>query len=625
MPDRFAEGLFRGRDLPRGFRRRIVATGVLVVAAFCFVAGRVWHLQIRAGEEYRALSENNRVRLKRVRATRGLVFDRKGKVLVENRPSFDIVMVPEDAREPKAVLSRLEGYLTHELPDARSALESATDRPPFQPVVLRRDVDWPTLVAVETRQLELPGVSLRIGPRRSYPFGPLFAHMLGYIGEVNTGELSRLPEYRMGDSIGKYGLEKHWETELRGESGGQQIEVDSVGRELRVLREVEPAPGSTLHLTIDVGLQQAAYDALEGKEGSVVALDPNTGAILAMVSRPAFDPNLFAGGIRTEDWQRLLGDPLRPLNDKAVQGQFPPGSTFKIVVAAAALEEKVIAPSARIFCGGSIHFGNRDFRCWKRGGHGWVDLHQAIVQSCDVYFYQVGQRLGVDAIANYSRKFGMGMKSEIRLDHEKAGTIPDTGWKRRTFGEPWYPGETLSVAIGQGYVTATPLQMANVVATVAAGGKRHRPHYVDRMDLPTGETIESGEKQTVDTKLKPATIAALRKALRDVVGAANGTGKNARLPGIEVGGKTGTSQVVRLGKGKIDPKKLPREQRDHAWFVAFAPVDEPEIAVAALVEHAGGGGGAIAAPVVQLVLKHFFADRLPPPENGTALQQTALR
>lgn len=630
MPaDAFADGLFRGRELPRGFRRRLLATVVLVVAAFVFVGARVWHLQIRAGEEYRMLSESNRVRLKRVRATRGLVFDRRGKVLVENRPSFDVVMVPEDARDPQMVLGRLEGYLEQELPDAREALESATDRPPFQPVVLRQDVDWDTLMTVETRQLELPGVTLRIGPRRSYPYGPLLAHLIGYIGEVNSQEMTRFQGYRLSDQIGKYGLEKLWEENLRGESGGQQIEVDNVGRELRVLREVEQTPGATVHLTIDVDLQQAAYDALEGHEGSVVALDPNDGAILALVSRPAFDPNLFAGGIRSEDWKRLLDDPLKPLNDKAVQGQYPPGSTFKIVVAAAALEEKVISPGAGIFCGGSIHFGNRDFRCWKKGGHGWMNLHQAIVQSCDVYFYTVGQRLGVDTIAAYSRKFGMGNVTGIRLDHEKAGTIPDSGWKRKVFGEPWYPGETLSVAIGQGYVTATPLQMANVVATVASGGRRNRPHFVERIILPTGEELANDDKDSLDTRLRPATINALRNALRDVVMAQNGTGKNSRLPGITVGGKTGTSQSVRLGANrKVDQKKLPREMRDHAWFVAFAPVEKPEIAVAALVEHAGGGGGATAAPVVQKVLWHYFGDRLPPPPTPTpdgTVQQTALR
>jgi penicillin-binding protein 2 len=625
LADRFAESLFRGRDIPRGFRSRVIATIVIVSIAFGSIALRVWHLQIRAGEQYRELSENNRVRLKRVRATRGLVFDRKGKVLVENRPSFDIVMVPEDAREPKEILGRLEGYVAEELPDARNALESAVDRPPFHPVVLRKDVDWPKIVAVETRQLELPGVSIRIGPRRSYPFGPLLAHLVGYIGEVNQDELARLEGYRMGDAIGKYGLEKHWEEWLRGETGGQQIEVDSIGRELRILREVEETPGATLHLTIDVDLQQAAYDALEGREGAVVALDPKDGAVLVLVSRPAFDSNLFAGGIRSDVWRSLLDDPLRPLNDKAVQGQYPPGSTFKIVVAAAALEERVISPSARIFCGGSIRFGNRDFRCWKKGGHGSVDLHRALVESCDVWFYQVGQRLGVDLIAAYSRKFGLGGVSGIRLDHEKAGTIPDSGWKRRTFGEPWYPGETLSVAIGQGYVTATPLQMANVAAVVASGGRRHRPHYVDRIELPTGEVVESGEENVVETGLQPATVAILRRALQDVVGAANGTGKNARVPGITVGGKTGTSQTVRLGKGKIDPKTLPRHMRDHAWFVSFAPVEAPEIAVAALVEHAGSGGGATAAPIVQKVLAKFFENRLPKPEDGTKVQQTALR
>ncbi|MGH7860344.1 MAG: penicillin-binding protein 2 [Candidatus Binatia bacterium] len=615
--------LATARTAPPGFHRRLGIALALSLVAFTVLVFRLWHLQVVDGDYHRSLSEHNRVRVKRVNASRGIIFDRNGKVLVENRPSFDVIMVPEDARQPSTVLGRLGRYLGQDLVDAEKALVSARGRPAFESVVLRRDVDWDTLVVVETRQIELPGISLHVGPRRSYLYGSLAAHLLGYVGEVNPDELQRLEGYRMGDMIGKYGLERRWEEHLRGESGGRQVEVDAVGRELRVLREVEEVPGANIHLTIDVELQRAAMAAMEGKEGAVVALDPNTGAVLAMVSRPSYDPNLFAAGISTSDWRQLVTDPLHPLSNKAIQGQYPPGSTFKIVVAAAALEEGIVTPFTPIHCVGSLRYGNRDFRCWKRGGHGWVNLHRAIVESCDVFFYQVGQRLGVDTIAEYSRRFGLGEPTGIVLDYERSGTIPDTVWKRQRFGDPWYPGETLSVAIGQGYVTATPLQMANVVATVAAGGVRHQPYFVDHVARPGEEPLYFGNQEPVRTGIRASTITQIQNALRDVVQSESGTGKRARVPGVEVGGKTGTSQTARMARDykKVEPGKLPRHLRDHAWFVALAPVEAPEIAVAALVEHAGGGGGAIAAPVVQQVLDFYFNGAEPAgPEN---VQQTA--
>ncbi len=612
--------LARHRAAPGGFRRRTYVALCLATLAFAFLIVRFWQLQVAEGDHHRTLSENNRIRLKRVNATRGLIYDRKGTLLVENRPSFDVVIVPEDAKKPDAVLTRLGGFLGEDLVDARQALAQAfaSHRPPFESVVLRRDVDWETLVAVETRQIELPGVSLQIGPRRSYLYGPVAAHLLGYVGEVNVDELQRLAGYDLHDTIGKYGMEKYWEEKLRGENGGQQIEIDAFGRQLKVLAEVSELPGSNLHLTIDVGLQKAAEEAMEGYEGSIVLLNPNNGGVLAMVSRPAFDPNLFAHGINEQDWRRLVNDPLKPLSNKAIQGQYPPGSTFKIVVATAALEENIINPFTRILCTGGMHYGNREFRCWKKDGHGWMNLHDALVQSCDVYFYQVGTRLGVDTIAEYSRRFGLGLPTGIALDHEKSGTIPDTAWKRRRYGEPWYSGETLSVAVGQGYVTATPLQMANLIAMVAAKGVRHRPHYLDRMETP-GEQSRSSDDEIVKLGVRTSTMNQVQAALRDVVQSEGGTGKRARVEGIEVAGKTGTSQTVKLAKTgdkKVNQMLMPREQRDHAWFVSFAPVGAPEVAVACLIEHAGGGGGLMAAPVVQKVLSYYFAHKKGVQENG---------
>lgn len=607
------------REAPNDFDRRLGVSLAIVAIAFSFLVARLWQLQIAEGDYHRTLSENNRVRLKRVNAARGLIYDRGGRLLVENRPSFDVVMVPEDARHPQDILKRLGGFLNEDMDDARQALvaASASHRPPFENVVLRRDVDWGTLVAVETRQIELPGVSMQIGPRRNYVYGPVAAHLLGYVGEVNVDEMQRLSGYHMGDTIGKYGLERYWEEELRGDNGGQQIEVDAFGRKLRVLDEVAETPGANIHLTLDIGLQQAAEEAMSDREGAVVVLRPSDGAILAMVSKPAFDPNIFARGVSEDEWRSLINDPLHPLSNKAIQGQYPPGSTFKIVVATAALEQNAINPSQRVFCGGSMHYGNHEFHCWKKGGHGWVNLHEAIVQSCDVYFYQLGQRLGVDTIAEYAHRYGLGGPSGVPLDHERSGMIPDTQWKRQRYGEPWYSGETLSVAVGQGYVTATPLQMANVIATVAAGGVRHTPHYIDRVDVAEndGEPRPLKDK-TVKLGLRQATLAQLQSALRDVVEGDHGTGKKARVEGIEVAGKTGTSQAVRLKTDrKVNQQLLPREQRDHAWFVSFAPVGAPEIAIACLIEHAGGGGGAMAAPVVQKVLAYYFSHPGSPAEH----------
>jgi penicillin-binding protein 2 len=389
--------------------------------------------------------------------------------------------------------------------------------------------------------------------------------------------------------------------------GGQQVEVDALGRRMRVLDEVADLPGATLTLTIDRDLQQTADRALGSSDGAIVALDPRNGEILAMVSHPAYDPNVFARGIRRAEWRALVQDRKHPLANRAVQGQFPPGSTFKIAVATGALEEGVVTPFTGVTCTGGIPFGNHFFRCWKKGGHGGVSLHRAIVESCDVFFYQVGRRLGVDGIAEYARRLGLGLPTGVRLEHEKTGTIPDTQWKRARFNQPWFEGETLSVAIGQGYVTATPLQMANLAATVANGGTRYRPYYVKRIEAPDGTLRAEIQPEVLgEAHLKKSTLSQIRSAMRDVVMTEEGTGKKARVVGVDVAGKTGTSQVVRMGEDRARSNRGAEATRDHAWFIAFAPVDAPEIAIACIVEHAGGGGGAIAAPVVQQVLAHYF-------------------
>src|SRR6185369_15336857 len=396
------------REVPATLRRRLVLTVAAVLVLFGLTLVRLWHLQVSEGEQYRSLSENNRIRLKRVRATRGTILDRHGQILVDNRPSFDVALVPEDAHDVPKTIATLARLLGPEAGDLSTVVQAAANRPPFEEVILKRDIDWDSIVALETHQLELPGVSVQVGPRRTYPFNDMAAHLLGYVGEVSQKELADRQGYRMGDLIGKAGAERYWEDYLRGVDGGQQVEVDAVGRKLRVLSEVEETPGNTLVLTVDRELQLAAERAMGDQEGAIVALDTRTGDVLAMVSRPAFDPNVFARGIRASEWRGLLQDRKRPLNSKAIQGTYPPGSTFKVVMAAAALEEGVVNPFTQIFCSGGIFFGNRTFRCWRPSGHGNMNVHEALVRSCDVFFYQVGQRLGVDTIADYAHKFGLG-------------------------------------------------------------------------------------------------------------------------------------------------------------------------------------------------------------------------
>ncbi|TMA73576.1 MAG: penicillin-binding protein 2 [Deltaproteobacteria bacterium] len=613
--------LLTRREVPATLRRRLVVAIVSVLLLFALTLGRLWHLQVTEGDQYRSLSENNRIRLKRVRATRGTILDRHGQILVDNRPSFDVALVPEDAHDVPRTLASLTRLLHADGNEFRSAMQAAANRPPFEEVILKRDLDWESIVALETHQLDLPGVSVQVGPRRTYPFNDTAAHLLGYVGEVSQQELANRQGYRLGDLIGKAGAERYWEDYLRGIDGGQQVEVDAVGRKLRTLSEVEETPGNTLVMTLDRDLQLAAERAMGDHEGAVVALDPRSGAVLAMVSRPAFDPNVFARGVRRAEWKALTSDRQRPLNSKAVQGTYPPGSTFKVVMAAAALEEGVVNPFTQIFCGGGIWFGNREFRCWRPQGHGNMNVHEALVRSCDVFFYQVGQRLGVDAIAEYAHRFGLGAPTGITLEHESGGIIPSSAWKRQRFGEPWYAGETLSVAIGQGYVTTTPLQMANVIAAIANNGTVYRPQFVKRVETPDG-TLVREEEPVVERDLgfKKTTLLQIRQALSDVVNSNRGTGSKARVKGIEVGGKTGTSQVGKLGAERTKQGHMARERKDHAWFIAFAPVSSPEIAVAVLAEHAGEHGGTAAAPMAQQVIAHYFgvAD-----DDDATIRQTA--
>ncbi len=596
----------KNRSVPK-LGPRIAGLMVLIVAVLITAALRLYYLQVIRHHDLAELADRNRIRIQRLPALRGLVFDRHLRPLVDTKPSFDAVIVPEDSPDVATTVTRLEKLIGPN--NMAKKIDDADDegRPEFEPVVVDERMDWSQVVALETHQLELPGVSLQVTPRRHYLYDSLAAHLLGYVGEVTVKDLNRLPDYRMGDDIGKFGLERSWESTLRGDSGGQEIEVDSVGRRLRLLREIPERPGNSVVMTIDLDLQRVAEDGIGARAGSLVAIDPNTGYILAMASHPAYNPNIFTGGIQSSAWHELVTDPSHPLENRSIQGIYPPGSTFKVVDSIAGLMDRTLTPSTSYFCPGGLYFGNREYRCWRKQGHGNIVFHRAIVESCDVFFYDGGQHLGGDRIAAWAHALGFGKKTGIDLDNEKAGTIPSSEWKQRRYHERWYPAETLSVAIGQGYVAVTPIQLAELAAEVANGGTLYKPQFVKQIDALDGSVVKTFPPIVENqTRIDPQVLEELRSAMADVVAAPNGTGKSARIDGITVAGKTGTAQVVKEAQGaRTKETALSAKNRDHGWFIAFAPVDHPKIAIACIIEHSGHGGST-AGPVVKAVMEKYF-------------------
>ncbi|HVN91922.1 MAG TPA: penicillin-binding protein 2 [Candidatus Binataceae bacterium] len=601
---------------------RIVALTVMIMLVLTGAALRLYYLQVIKHHDLAELSDRNRIRLQRLPALRGLVYDVRHHPLVDTRPSFDAVVVPEDSPDVTVTTERLQKLLNQD--GLEKKIDEAEDqgRPDFEPVTVDEHLNWQQVVALETHQLELPGVSLQVAPRRHYIYGPIAAHLLGYVGEVTVRDLNRLPDYRSGDEIGKFGLERTMEQNLRGDSGGQEIEVDSVGRKLRMLREIPEKPGNSVVLTLDLELQKVAEESIGDRAGALVALDPNTGYILAMASHPAFDPNNFSGGITPAMWKTLTMDPNHPLSNRVIQGVYPPGSTFKIVGSVAGLMDHAIKPDTSFGCGGGIYFGGREYRCWRKQGHGAVSVHRAIVESCDVFFYNVGQRLGIDRLAAWAHALGMGKKTGIDLDNERSGIIPSSQWKKDRYGERWYPAETLSAAIGQGYVAATPLQLAVMASTVANGGIVYKPQFVREVDALDG-TIVKSYPPIIESRaqIDPDVLERVRSGMAGVVNEAGGTARGARLDNVIVAGKTGTAQVVKEAQGaRTKEEALPEKYRDHGWFIAFAPADHPQIAIACIIEHAGHGGSS-AAPVVKAVMQKYF--ELNPPQGVTPVKTGA--
>ncbi len=595
-------------------RLRLSAT--LIVLVFAIFGVRLFQLQIVERDDLVARSQRNSVRTIRVTAPRGEILDREGRLLASFRPARELRVTPNDLTHPGVTYAALAQLLDGEAADFERRVGEATGSRRFSAVTLKGDLGFEELARVSAHGWAMPGVATVEVPRRHYIEGALAAHLLGTLGEIQGDQLER-PEfqgYRGGDEVGQTGIESRFESHLRGRDGGRNVVVDAVGREFEKLDEVAPVPGGRVVLALDLDMQRAAEDGFrdvpEGESprmGSAVALDVVTGDVLAMASFPGFDPNAFAGGIDSVTWEGLLADEWKPLRNRAIQNHYPPGSTHKPIVAAALLEAGVIDENSTVTCTGGFRFGNRTYRCWKRSGHGVVNLQTAIKRSCDVFFYTYGVQLGIDRLAALGASFGLGSKSGIDLAGEQPGLLPDSAWKERRFHQVWYPGETVSAAIGQGYNLYTPLQLAVAYAAIANGGTLLQPRLVLRLEDERGVAERHYPvKERGKVSVSARHLARVRAGMIAVVEEPGGTGGRARVPGIRVAGKTGTAQVVRIEQYEgLADDEIPVKFRDHAWFGAFAPADDPRIAVGVFVEH-GMHGSSSAGPIARRIIEAWY-------------------
>ena len=588
----------RQRDELELLNSRIMVVLGAILVAFAILAFGFWRHQIAQSPYYRQLAERNRIRDLPLEAPRGNIYDRELRVIADNRPSWNLILTREDSpRSPEETIAILAEGMDVTEGEMLDRLDRRRSSPEYQSILLYEDLSLADIAFVEARGFELPEISLSFQPRRRYEGAELAAHVLGYVGEVTQDELSgyEFGDRKAGDIVGRFGLERQYDALLQGTDGTRLVLVNNFGREMEVLGELKPVPGKDLVTTLDLDLQRAAEMALGDRTGIAVAILPATGEVLALASRPAFDPTLFARGILPEEWDALVSDPRDPFQNRAIQNRFSPGSVFKIFMTAAALEEHVVTSDVAILCqGGKVFYGNR-FDCWS-AGHGHVSLLDALVHSCNVFFYTLGDQLGIDRISSYATMMGLGQRTGIDLPGEDAGIMPSAEWKIRTTGERWYPGETISVSIGQGPVSVTPLQLTYAVGGLAVGGVLNQPHLVAPEFLrQAGLEVPALLSETYTVAAD--TVALVQRALWGVVNDA-GTGTRARVDGFDVAGKTGTAQVVRKDAYSA-------EFEDHAWFIGFAPYDAPEIAVGVFVE-SGGHGGSAAAPVAQAILQTYF-------------------
>lgn len=574
------------------------------------LAVRLWQIQIVDGSEYRRLAALQSSRLHVLLPPRGLILDRNGELIVDNRPGLRLRLHPDRVTDAATTLAFLRTAMFGLPATVAERFETALRRRPFRPETLVEQLDRNVLARIVASGFEHPELEVQTAPLRRYVHGSLAAHLLGYLGEIDDDELaarSAWREYASGDIVGKMGVERSYDPWLFGTKGFERLRVDARGRSVELLERVPPRPGWDLKLTLDLKTQQVAEAALGARRGAVIAIDPTSGGVLASVSHPAFDPELFVGGIAHADWQALRNDPGHPLIYRPINGLYPPGSTIKPFVALGALASGAMALDETVYCPGYYRLGRRTFRCWKAGGHGRVDLRKAIVESCDVYFYEAGKRMGIEALAAYLRMFGFGRATGLELRGELDGLVPDPAWKQLVGRGAWQEGETIITAIGQGSMLATPLQLVRAYAALANGGTLLQPHVhyaFAATDRPSPVTAALPTPQHQVIQLDAEALAIVRDALVAVVNEPGGTGGWSRLRDVTVAGKTGTAQVVQQAeRGKVD--ELAAHLRDHAWFVAYAPADAPRIVVAVIVEN-GGQGSAAAAPIARQVLQAYL-------------------
>jgi penicillin-binding protein 2 len=595
--------------------RRLKLIYQIVAAAIVSLVIVLWYTQIIMGEKYASLARNNRIRRIVINAPRGLIYDRNGVLLVDNRPSFDVQLIPNEVKD----LARAADQLSEILGETKKDIVKKTKLGgylPYLPITIARDVGIDKVTIIEEQKPLIEGVSVQVNAVRNYIYNDYASHLIGHVGSISRDEYNRLKEfgYLSQDTIGKMGVEKAYDKELFGFSGGQQIQVNNKGFKDKVLSSKDPVRGTDVYLTIDKRIQDVLEAELAGKTGAVVAMDPRNGNILGYASRPGFDPNVFLKNRAGSEIAQLFRDSAKPLVDRCISGVYSPGSIFKIVVAMAALENKVLTGKTRLYCSGNFFLGPKEFKCWRAKGHGTLDVTQALKYSCNVFFYRTGVLCGSTALSNMARKFFFGEKSNIDLTPSKAGTAPNAEWKREVIKGPWVGGDTVNFAIGQGYMLVTPIQIVSMIATVANGGTIYKPTIVDKMVKPWGETVVSHPEVRGNLNASPENIATVQTGLFKAVNERDGTGGNAWLPYVKVSGKTGTVQY-----GPKDNKKT------HAWFAGYAPSTDPEIAVAVLVE-AAGSGGVNAAPIAKKVIEQYFRitnpSLIPPPETP-ADQQNA--
>jgi penicillin-binding protein 2 len=583
-------------------QRRVVVMAAVVGLAFLVIVTQLWFLQVISGGYFREASDRNRIRVRPIAAQRGILYDRHHLPLVDNRPAFTLSLIPRELDEAgdrrSAVLGRVStllGIPYRELVDVVARVHGD----PTAPVRVRRGLTLEDVAKIEEWKLELPGVIVEVEPQRVYPTGRFAAHLLGYVREVNDEQL-RQGRYRRGDMVGQTGLERLLDDDLRGQDGGESIEVDALGRHLGVIRRAEPTPGAEVITTVDRRIQEAAEQAMAGHTGAVVVMDPRNGDVLAMVSAPAFDIDRFTGTIDRDAWLAVVKDPAHPLLNRTIQTQYAPGSVFKIIVTAAGLQEGTLTPMDRLHCRGEFHLGGVTFKDWKKEGHGSVDLLRAVNQSCNVYFYHYGLRIGGTAIARYATAFGLGRPTGVVFGGEKGGLIPQPRTQRGRKGAVWHAGETVNMSIGQGALLVTPMQVARFMAAVANGGVLWRPRLVQRVERGPEVVWSDAGEVTGHVELSPLVWAFLRQSLWSAVNE-GGTGAGARIAGLDVAGKTGTAQTI--ANSKAD------KGQDHAWFASFAPARAPEVVVVVLVER-GGKGGQVAAPIARKILRTIFLEKV---------------